>query len=87
MPHKPPLTSRQVEAIMERAVGSERAYDIAALGNEIDRLSDHLSDCWLLMDAVARGHSEVNRGIPGSGVREVAEALLRKQQCPGWKSK
>lgn len=52
--------------------------DSVLASNEIERLADRLSDCWLLLDAVARG------GKP-EAAKIAAANLLREQQCPGWK--
>ncbi len=80
-----PLTTEQITRIHERSIGTEQSYGVAALIGEIDRVSGMLADCWLLMDAIARGQSQTCRGAPGTDVKDVAEALLRKQQAPGWK--
>ena len=74
-----PLTTEQIEAIRERAVGSERSYDVSALVNEIDRVANQLSDCWLFIDALAR-HQVNDDHVP-----QLAKALLTKQEAPGWK--
>jgi len=81
-----PLTSERIERIKEASVGTELAYGVHAMAAEIDRLANALSDCWLLMDSVARGQSVTCPGIPGNSIQEVAAALLRKQKAPGWKS-
>lgn len=74
------LTGEQIEAILERAwVRSARAHeDASAMAAEIDRLAGQLSDCWLFLDEIARGETLT--------IKRRSEALLRKQNAPGWKS-
>ena len=43
---------------------------------ELEMTADKLTDCWLFLDRLARGGSYA--------ITEVV-ALLRKQECPGWK--
>lgn len=50
--------------------------DALALLADNDDLADKLTDCWLLLDRVAR--------TPQLS-RIDAEELLRNQQAPGWK--
>lgn len=72
-----PLSEGELDAIMERFAGSERAYDAGALRAEIERLCDKLTDCWLWIDSIARGP------VPRD-VHNEAQWLLRKQKAPGW---
>ncbi len=72
-----PLTEGQIQAIRERSVGTELAYDFAALDGEITRLADALTDCWLLLDSFAT-HKEKR-------YRLCSETLLRRQKAPGWR--
>jgi hypothetical protein len=68
-----------------RKVEFERfAKDITAkaanLDAELEATADKLSDCWLLLDEIARNAPKMTIA------RAACEALLRKQQAPGWKS-
>ena len=71
-----PLTSEQLER-MEHNVNPT---NMRLLIGEIERLADQLSDCWLLLDPIAR------HGIQ-SIQQQDAVNLLKKQQAPGWKDK
>lgn len=71
-----PLTEERMERIVAQSVGTELAYGVVAMRLEIERLADQLSDCWLLLDEIARKPNPF-------GAR--AAVLLTKQQTPGWK--
>lgn len=69
------MTHQEIAAIVLRHPGDR---DIAALDAEIHRLADKLTDCWLLLDDIAR-HAVSERA------RVAAQLLLRNQGVPGWK--
>ena len=71
-----PMTDGEMENVVARSVGTPLAYGVAGLRLEIERLSDRLTDCWLLLDEIARKPNEF-------GAR--AAVLLVKQEVPGWK--
>lgn len=79
-----PLTGSEIEAIMSRCddvAKFQRRHDLNLLVAEIDRVSDMLSDCWLLLDEFARA--------PGGdidGIRTRCGELLKKQNVPWLKS-
>lgn len=50
---------------------------IESTNQELEMTADKLSDCWLFLDRLAHGGSYA--------ITEVT-ALLRKQECPGWKA-
>jgi hypothetical protein len=77
------MTEQEIQTAVHRG-------DVHALDAEITRLVDQLSDCWLVLDQLAR--MPVGRLVPNPlhqlGVRwlvEAAQNVLRHQQVPGWK--
>lgn len=48
---------------------------------ELEMAADKLSDVWLLLDDIARSQRDSDQ------TRQLAAAVLMKQQCPGWKPK
>lgn len=69
------MTERELDLIMAENLGHK---GVAKLRENIEELSDKLSDCWLLLDEVAR--------TPGPHGSKAA-MLLIKQKVPGWKGK
>jgi hypothetical protein len=99
MPIPPPLTCEQEEAVRERLKETIRRLQLSCAKNaptlldwycgdvhrllaEIARLQDQLSDAWLLLDEIARGRTEAPDAL---AAQRNAQALLRRQQAPGWK--
>lgn len=56
---------------------------VQMLIDQNEATADKLSDCWLFLDAIARSP---NLGDQNNPMVEHARELLKKQQCPGWKS-
>jgi hypothetical protein len=65
----------RIKQMLDRGNGLN-AFDAKNLLADNDDLADKLTDCWLLLDRVARSPSLHNTD---------AEELLRKQKAPGWK--
>jgi hypothetical protein len=61
--------------------GAITQSDARLLIGEVERLSEMVADCWLLIDALAR-MSDVKGGII-----EAAQKLLIRHKAPGWKDK
>jgi len=69
--------------VKEIAPGAELAKQLTGrvtamgdvMGEEIDRLTDQLTDCWLLLDMIAR------RALSWDEMQDRAEALLKRQQA------
>jgi hypothetical protein len=45
--------------------------------DELETTADKLSDCWIHLDAFARGEPFTS---------DMAKSILKHQQAPGWKS-
>lgn len=60
---------------------SAQRHNLERLITEADVLADQLSDCWILLDAIAREPVQDNLQL---FVSEVVE-LLRRHEAPGWK--
>ncbi len=52
---------------------------VKLLLEQLEQTADKLSDCWLLMDALARQSTVVEE------LRAMAKDYLKRQGCPGWK--
>ena len=76
------LTSQELADIVERTEKAlpSNAGDVRRLLENIEVLSDMLSDCWLVLDEVARIETLAVERI----VRK-ARRLLKHQAVPGWK--
>ena len=67
------------DAIRERCEnGTATNEDVAALLADNDNYAEKLTDCWVVLDMVAR--AETTKPLHGH-----VHALLRAQQVPGWK--
>jgi hypothetical protein len=70
------LTEGDIQTIRQRWRSASAHADIELLNDEITRVSDALTDVWLLMDEIAR---------EGGIVALRAQNLLQAQGAPGWK--
>lgn len=53
---------------------------VQMLIDQNEKAADMLSDCWMLLDRIARDDADFS-------TRREAVAMLRRHQCPGWKAK
>jgi hypothetical protein len=68
------LTVEELDDIRIRGIAN---HDVKRLLAETERLSDSLSDCWLVLDQIAKDQT--------ANPKQLAEGVLSRQQAPGWK--
>ena len=75
------LLAPKFSATFSGKAGTATNADCLALLAEANRLMDQLTECWLVLDDVARDNLD---GM--EDYRRAAVRVLRTQQVPGWKT-
>lgn len=70
------MTEGELNALMARHPDDA---DFLALRAELERAYDRLTDCWLVLDQIARTPGRLTDSVL------AAEKILRQQKAPGWK--
>ena len=83
------MTDQEIQDAMKKG-------DVQAVFKEINRLCEQLSDCWMVIDSLARcpvdnlganPQDDFHVRMIKAGMRglvKAAQSLLQHQQAPGW---